>query len=96
LPLSFGCDTDSINGGLTLDNSKFIFLSFIYEFMYMCLDMERIHYSEGDTDSMFLSITGFPEEDKHQAFKLIILDDINGFLILFITLPLRNQLLIIN
>jgi hypothetical protein len=75
VPVSFGCNTDIINGFFTLDNSKYIYLSFIYEFMYKCLDMERIHYAEGDTDSMFLSIAGSLEEDYHQAFKNVILNE---------------------
>jgi hypothetical protein len=42
VPVSFGCDTDIINGFFTLDNSKYIYLSFIYEFMYKCLWSEFI------------------------------------------------------
>jgi hypothetical protein len=75
VPSSFGCDTDIVNGFLTLDNSKFIYLSFIYHFLYKCMDMERIHYAEGDTDSLFLSVAGNPEEDYHQAFKHVILNE---------------------
>jgi hypothetical protein len=75
LPKSFGCDTDIANGVLTLDNSKYIYLSFIYRFLYQCLDMEKIHYAEGDTDSMFLSVAGDPNDDYHQAFKHVILDE---------------------
>jgi hypothetical protein len=37
--------------------------------------MERIHYAEGDTDSMFLSIAGDPNDDYHQAFKHVILNE---------------------
>jgi hypothetical protein len=36
--------------------------------------MERIHYTESDTDSMFLSIAGSLKEDYHQTFKNVILN----------------------
>jgi hypothetical protein len=74
VPSSFGYNTDIVDGFLTLDNSKFIYLSFKYHFLYKCLDMEQIHYAEGDTDSMLLLIASCPEEDYHQAFKHAILN----------------------
>ena len=43
--------------------------------MYRCLDMDRIHFIEGDTDSAYWAIAGDPNEDYHQQFKHVIRDD---------------------
>jgi hypothetical protein len=37
--------------------------------------MEKIHYSEGDTDSMFLWVAGNPKDGYLQEFKNVILDE---------------------
>jgi hypothetical protein len=42
--------------------------------MYKCLDMNKIHFIEGDTDSMYWAISGNPDEDIHQGFKYVIKD----------------------
>jgi hypothetical protein len=36
--------------------------------------MDRLHYVEGDTDSMYLAIAGDPADGIHQGFKHIIKD----------------------
>jgi hypothetical protein len=36
--------------------------------------MDRIHYVEGDTDSMYWAIAGNPNEDYHQRFNYVIRD----------------------
>jgi hypothetical protein len=58
----------------TLDNAKYWYVNFIYNFMYRCLDMSRIHFIEGDTDSSYWAIAGDPEDkDKYkQRFKNVI------------------------
>ena len=43
--------------------------------MYRCLDMDRIHFIEGDTDSAYWAIAGDPDDDFHQQFKHVIRDD---------------------
>jgi hypothetical protein len=58
----------------TLDNSKYWYLKFIYDFMYKCLDMNKIHFIEGDTDSSYWAISGNPSDDCHQQFKYVIRD----------------------
>ncbi|KAA6371981.1 MAG: hypothetical protein EZS28_032492, partial [Streblomastix strix] len=42
----------------TLDNAKYCYLNFIYNFMYKCLDMTKLHFIEGDTDSAYWAISG--------------------------------------
>jgi hypothetical protein len=49
-----------------LDNAKYWYLNFIYNFMYRCLDMDKIHFIEGDTDSAYWAISGDPNEDYKQ------------------------------
>ncbi|KAA6327356.1 MAG: hypothetical protein EZS28_053827, partial [Streblomastix strix] len=69
----------------TLDNAKYWYLNFIYNFMYKCLDMTKIHFVEGDTDSAYWAISGKQvvlndtnqqayEDNLHQGFKYIIKD----------------------
>ena len=55
-----------------LDNAKFWYLTFFYDFMNECLDMERIHFIEGDTDSMYIAIAGNPIESPEQLFNHVI------------------------
>jgi hypothetical protein len=74
VPRTFSCDTTIIPGFFTLDNAKYWYLNFIYNFMYKCLDMSRIHFVEGDTDSMYFAISGDPNdpEGNNQGFKHVI------------------------
>ena len=73
-PRSYKCDTCLQEAFFTLDNAKFWYLNFIYNFMYKCLDMDRIHYVEGDTDSAYWAVAGDPTEDYTQQFKYVIRD----------------------
>ncbi len=70
----FDCNTCIHEGFFNLDNAKFWYLTFIYDFMYKCLDMNRIHFIEGDTDSAYWAIAGDPNDDNTQAFKHVIKD----------------------
>jgi hypothetical protein len=56
----------------TSDNAKFSYLKFVYDFLYKCLDMTKVHVVEGDTDSMFMPVAGNPNDDCHQGFKYVI------------------------
>ena len=58
----------------TLDNAKYWYINFIYNFMEKCLDMNKIHFVEGDTDSMYWAIAGNPELDETQYFDYVIKD----------------------
>jgi hypothetical protein len=72
VPRKFRCGTSLIQGFFTLDNAKYWYLNFIYNFMYKCLDMTRIHFIEGDTDSMYWAVAGDPNEGYDQGFKHVI------------------------
>lgn len=74
LPDTFTCKTPLQEAVFTLDNAKFWYLTFIYKFMYRCLDMDRIHFIEGDTDSMYWAVAGNPDKDFHQRFDYVIKD----------------------
>ena len=71
-PKSYKCDTPLQEAYFTLDNAKFWYLNMYYNFMSKCLDMNRIHFIEGDTDSAYFAIAGSPEEDNTQMFKHVI------------------------
>jgi hypothetical protein len=73
-PRTFRCETCLQESFFTLDNAKFWYLNFVYNFMYKCLDMDKIHFIEGDTDSAYWAISGSIEEDHKQAFKYVIKD----------------------
>jgi hypothetical protein len=75
LPKYYGCNTSIVQGFFTLDNAKFWYLNFIYNFVYKCLDMSRIHFIEGDTDSMYWAVSGNLDESYQQGFKYVIKDE---------------------
>jgi hypothetical protein len=52
-PNSFKCNTCLIECFYTLKNAKFLYLLFICEFMNKCLDIDKILFMEGDTDSIY-------------------------------------------
>jgi hypothetical protein len=71
---SYKCDTCLHQAFFTLDNAKYWYLVFIYEFMYRCLEMDKIHFMYLDTDSMYLAIAGNPNDNYKQGFKHVIKD----------------------
>jgi hypothetical protein len=73
-PKSYGCKTPIQCAYFTLDNAKFWYLNFIYNFMYRCLDMDRIHFVEGDTDSAYWAVAGHPKAGKTQQFEYVVKD----------------------
>ena len=42
--------------------------------MYKAFDTEKIHFIEGDTDSMYWAISGNPDKDYKQGFDYVIKD----------------------
>jgi hypothetical protein len=42
----------------TLDNAKFWYIKFVYDFIYKCMDLSKIHFIEGDTDTLYYAISG--------------------------------------
>jgi hypothetical protein len=58
IPKGFSCDTCIIEGFSKHNNAKFWYLNFIYNFLFKCLDMNKFHFSKGDTDSMYWAVAG--------------------------------------
>ena len=71
---TYGCNTCLQEAYFTLDNAKYWYLNFIYNFMHKAFDMERMHFVEGDTDSMYWAISGDPTKDYHQRFEYVVKD----------------------
>jgi hypothetical protein len=71
---SYGCKTPIHGGFWTLDNAKYWYLNFIYNFMHKCLDMNRLHYVEGDTDSAYWAVAGKLNGGYKQGFQHVITD----------------------
>ncbi|GHU24216.1 hypothetical protein FACS189472_17210 [Alphaproteobacteria bacterium] len=72
--LFYKCNTCVQSGLFTLDNAKYAYCAFVYEFMHKCLDMNKIHFIEGDTDSSYWAIAGNPDKDIHQGFEFVVSD----------------------
>jgi hypothetical protein len=75
------CKTYSVNSAkqeavFTLDNAKFWYIKFVYDFIYRCIDLSKIHFIESDTDSLYYAISGNPDEDCHQGFKHVVKDEV--------------------
>jgi hypothetical protein len=68
-------DTELQEAVFTLDNRKFWYIKFVYDFMYKWVDMRKVHFIEGDTDSLYYTISGDPEKDCHQKFEHVIKDE---------------------
>ena len=71
---TYKCDTCLQEAFFTLDNAKYWYLVFIYDFMFKCMDTNRLHFIEGDTDSMYWAVAGDTDLDNDQAFQAIITD----------------------
>jgi hypothetical protein len=71
---TYNCKTPLIQGFFALENTKFWYLNFIYNFMYKCLDMSKIHFVEGDTDSVYWAVSGSEDDIYEQGFKHVIKD----------------------
>ncbi|KAA6383709.1 MAG: hypothetical protein EZS28_020762 [Streblomastix strix] len=73
-PEHCSCKTSLQVAFFVLVNAKYWYLNFIYNFMYKYLDLNRIHFIEGDTDSAYWAISGNPNEDFTQQFNAVIKD----------------------
>jgi hypothetical protein len=60
----------------TLDNATFWYIKFVYDFMYKCIDMGKVHFIEGDIDSLHYAISRDPEKNCHQRFEYVINDEV--------------------
>ncbi|KAA6390930.1 MAG: hypothetical protein EZS28_013543, partial [Streblomastix strix] len=72
----FKCDKPMQEAAFTLDNSKFWYINFVYNFLYKCIDMDRVHFCNMDTDSMYLAIAGSQIEGYKQGLKYVIKDQL--------------------
>ncbi|KAA6384122.1 MAG: hypothetical protein EZS28_020350 [Streblomastix strix] len=70
----FKCNKPLQEAVFSLDNSKFWYLNFVYNFLYKCIDMDRVHFRNMDTDSMYLTIAGSQIEGYKQGLKYVIKD----------------------
>ncbi|KAA6391382.1 MAG: hypothetical protein EZS28_013092 [Streblomastix strix] len=75
-PRQFKCNKSLQEAVFTLDNSKFWYLNFVYNFHYICIDMDRVHFCNMDTDLMYLAIAGSQIEGYKQGLKYIIKDQL--------------------
>ena len=73
-PQTFSLNTPFQSALFTLDNAKYWYLNFIYNFMFKAFDTNKILSIEGDTDSKYFAISGNPNENYKQGIKYIIKD----------------------
>lgn len=66
-PKYFHCSTPIQESVFTLDNAKFWYLTFIHKFLLKCLDLERFHFTSGDTDSVYMAVSGDPTKPSSQV-----------------------------
>jgi len=71
---NFNCNTPIQEGFFTLDNAKFWYLNFLYNFIFKCMDMDKFHLIEGDTDSVYFALSGDIKQGPKQGFNEIIKD----------------------
>ncbi|KAA6356483.1 MAG: hypothetical protein EZS28_047990 [Streblomastix strix] len=57
-PETCACKTSLQVAYFVLDNAKYWYLNFIQNFMHKCLDMDKLHFVEGDTDSAYWAVSG--------------------------------------
>ncbi|KAA6385055.1 MAG: hypothetical protein EZS28_019419 [Streblomastix strix] len=73
-PEKCSCRTPLQVAYFVLDLAKYWYLNFIYNFMYKCFDMNKLHFIEGDTDSAYWAVSGNKNESYKQQFKYFIKD----------------------
>lgn len=73
-PMNYKLNTPFQSALFTLDNAKYWYLNFIYNFMFKAFDTNKILSIEGDTDSKYFAISGNPNENYKQGIKYIIKD----------------------
>ncbi|KAA6367687.1 MAG: hypothetical protein EZS28_036786 [Streblomastix strix] len=73
-PETCTCKTPIQEAYFVLDNAKYWYLNFIYNFMHKCLDMNKLHFVEGDTDSAYWAVSGDANAGYKQQFDNVIKD----------------------
>ncbi|KAA6366640.1 MAG: hypothetical protein EZS28_037833 [Streblomastix strix] len=73
-PETCTCKTPIQEAYFVLDNAKYWYLNFIYNFMHKAFDMEKMHFVEGDTDSAYWAVSGSADAGHLQQFNYVIKD----------------------
>jgi hypothetical protein len=73
-PATFSCTSNLASFFYTLDNAKFWYLNIVFNGIYKCLDMSKLHFIEGVTDSQAWAVAGSPSKHITQAFEEDIID----------------------
>ena len=73
-PKTYHCKTCLQVAVFTLDNAKFWYLTFYYRFIKNAIDMNKIHFTHGDTDSMYFAVAGDPDAPNTGTFECVIRD----------------------
>ncbi|KAA6353620.1 MAG: hypothetical protein EZS28_050853 [Streblomastix strix] len=73
-PETCTCKTPIQEAYFVLDNAKYWYLNYIYNFMHKAFDMEKMHFVEGDTDSAYWAVSGSAEAGYLQQFNYVIKD----------------------
>ncbi|KAA6369906.1 MAG: hypothetical protein EZS28_034567, partial [Streblomastix strix] len=68
------CNTCLQIAYFVLDSAKFWYVNFIYNFMNKAYDMSRMHFVQGDTDSLTWAISSNPNRGPDQLFEEVIKD----------------------
>ena len=61
MPKIYRCHTCLQEAFWNLDNAKYWYLTFYYDFIVNCLDVERLHLISCDTDSFYFAMSSIPE-----------------------------------
>ena len=69
----YKCSTPLQEEAFTLDNAKYWYLNFYYNFFVKAIDMEKVHVTHLDSDSCYFAVAGNPNKDlKTQLFSEVI------------------------
>jgi hypothetical protein len=63
-PLSAPCRKPLQTAYATLSNAKYLFVMFVYKFLYRCLDANRFHFINCDTDSYMFAVSDTGERRR--------------------------------
>jgi hypothetical protein len=61
---SASCNKPLQSAFATLSNAKFWYLTFVYKFLYKCVDLSKFHFVYTDTDSFMFAVAGTGKRQK--------------------------------
>ncbi|KAA6376981.1 MAG: hypothetical protein EZS28_027492 [Streblomastix strix] len=73
-PETCTCKTPIQEAYFVLDNAKYHYVNFIYNFMHKAFDVTKLHFVEGDTDSAYWAVSGDASAGYQQQFNYVIKD----------------------